>query len=89
MSIQKVKESYEDMGKNKSDFESMENISNTELNLKKLLWSIAPDIFGLEKVKETLLIELVGGSTIQMSDGVKIRGNINVGLIADPGIAKS
>lgn len=89
LSIQKVKESYEDIGKNKSDFESLENLSNSELNLKKLIRSIAPDIFGLEKVKETLLIQLVGGSTIQMSDGVKIRGNINVGLIGDPGIAKS
>lgn len=32
---------------------------------------------------------MVGGSTILMEDGVKIRGNINVGLIGDPGIAKS
>lgn len=59
------------------------------MNLNKLINSIAPDIFGLEKVKETLLIQLVGGSTIHMHDGVKIRGNINVGLIGDPGIAKS
>jgi DNA replicative helicase MCM subunit Mcm2 (Cdc46/Mcm family) len=32
---------------------------------------------------------MVGGSTIVMDDGVKIRGNINIGLIGDPGIAKS
>ncbi len=57
--------------------------------MKKLINSIAPDIFGLERVKQSLLIQLVGGSTILLNDGVKIRGNINVSLIGDPGIAKS
>lgn len=57
--------------------------------MKKLINSIAPDIFGLDRVKEVLLLQMVGGSTITMEDGIKIRGNINVGLIGDPGIAKS
>ncbi len=32
---------------------------------------------------------MVGGSNLKASDGVKIRGNINIGLIGDPGVAKS
>ena len=32
---------------------------------------------------------MVGGSNLKTPDGVKIRGNINIGLIGDPGVAKS
>jgi DNA replication licensing factor MCM7 len=41
------------------------------------------------EVKESLLLLMVGGVTKEMSDGMKIRGNINVLLMGDPGIAKS
>lgn len=32
---------------------------------------------------------MVGGSTIEMEDGMKIRGDMNMALIGDPGVAKS
>ena len=32
---------------------------------------------------------MIGGPTIHMSDGMRIRGDINVSLVGDPGIAKS
>lgn len=32
---------------------------------------------------------MVGGSTQEMADGMKIRGDINIALIGDPGVAKS
>lgn len=32
---------------------------------------------------------MVGGSTQVMPDGMRIRGDINVALIGDPGVAKS
>ena len=32
---------------------------------------------------------VVGGSSLQAGDGLKIRGDINVALIGDPGVAKS
>lgn len=51
--------------------------------------SIAPEIFGMEDVKKALLLLLVGGVTKEMSDGMKIRGNINTLLMGDPGVAKS
>jgi len=51
--------------------------------------SIAPEIFGLEDVKKCLLLQLVGGVTRQQGDGMKTRGDINVCLMGDPGVAKS
>lgn len=55
----------------------------------KLSKSIAPEIFGMTDVKRALLLQLVGGVTRKMSDGMLIRGDINICLVGDPGVAKS
>jgi DNA replication licensing factor MCM7 len=51
--------------------------------------SIAPEIFGMEDVKKALLLQLVGGVTQRQGDGMKTRGDINICLMGDPGVAKS
>ncbi|KAI9167012.1 DNA replication licensing factor mcm7 [Paramyrothecium foliicola] len=51
--------------------------------------SIAPEIFGHLDVKKALLLLLIGGVTKEMGDGMKIRGDINICLMGDPGVAKS
>lgn len=55
---------------------------------EKLAASIAPEIYGHEDVKKVLLLLLVGGVN-QSPKGMKIRGNINICLMGDPGVAKS
>lgn len=55
----------------------------------KLAKLIAPEIFGHVDVKKILLLLLVGGVTKEIGDGMKIRGDINVCLMGDPGVAKS
>merc|ERR1719271_8886 len=60
-----------------------------EETYERMAQSIAPEIFGHEDVKKALLLLLVGGATREMEDGMKIRGDINVCLMGDPGVAKS
>ncbi|KAI8056161.1 MCM-domain-containing protein [Syncephalis plumigaleata] len=55
----------------------------------KVAKSIAPEIYGHEDVKKALLLQLVSGVTKQVQDGMRIRGDINVCLMGDPGVAKS
>jgi len=55
----------------------------------KLAHSIAPEIYGHLDVKKALLLLLVGGVTKNMGDGMKIRGDLNICLMGDPGVAKS
>jgi len=61
---------------------------NEEDFYNKLSSSIAPEIYGHEDVKKALLLLLVGGVDRNPS-GMKIRGNINICLMGDPGVAKS
>ena len=55
----------------------------------KLAKSIAPEIYGHLDIKKILLLLLTGGVTKEIGDGLKIRGDINVCLMGDPGVAKS
>src|SRR3984957_534926 len=56
---------------------------------QKLIKSMAPGILGHEAVKEAILLLLVGGPQTFLPDGTKLRGDINVFVVGDPGVAKS
>lgn len=88
--------------KGKTKSEMNDDSKKSEEQLKKLLDdkgindiytqmanSIAPEIFGMEDVKKAILLQLVGGDTKTTKDGMKIRGDINILLMGDPGVAKS
>src|SRR5579885_849886 len=51
--------------------------------------SIAPSIHGLRSIKKALALQLFGGVSKLMPDGVRIRGDIHVCLVGDPGTAKT
>ncbi len=51
--------------------------------------SIAPSIFGMGKIKETLMLQLFGGVARLNPDGTRNRGDIHILLMGDPGVAKS
>ena len=68
--------------------ETKHSMAEEEL-FKKMAQSICPEIFGMEQVKEALLLLMIGGETKEMRDGMKIRGQINFLLMGDPGVAKS
>ncbi|KAJ3387894.1 minichromosome maintenance protein 5 [Entophlyctis sp. JEL0112] len=51
--------------------------------------SIAPQIFGNEDIKKAIACLLMGGSKKVLPDSVKLRGDVNVLLLGDPGTAKS
>ncbi|KAF2276569.1 DNA replication licensing factor mcm5 [Westerdykella ornata] len=50
---------------------------------------IAPSIFGSKDIKKAIACLLMGGSKKILPDGMKLRGDINVLLLGDPGTAKS
>ncbi|KXG49565.1 Mini-chromosome maintenance complex protein 5 [Penicillium griseofulvum] len=51
--------------------------------------SIAPSIYGNADIKKAIVCLLMGGSKKILPDGMKLRGDINVLMLGDPGTAKS
>ncbi|KAG1299361.1 hypothetical protein G6F66_000898 [Rhizopus arrhizus] len=51
--------------------------------------SLAPSIFGNEDIKKSIVCLLFGGSKKILPDGMRLRGDISVLLLGDPGTAKS
>jgi replicative DNA helicase Mcm len=55
----------------------------------RLVASFAPHVHGHDIIKESILLLIVGSTQKILQDGAKIRGDINVFLVGDPGTAKS
>ncbi|KAG8829817.1 minichromosome maintenance protein 5 [Serendipita sp. 399] len=51
--------------------------------------SVAPSIYGNDDIKKAVACLLMGGSRKMLPDGMRLRGDINVLLLGDPGTAKS
>ena len=55
----------------------------------QIVASIAPTIYGMDIEKEALGLQMFGGVAKVLPDGTRIRGDIHVLLVGDPGTAKS
>ena len=55
---------------------------------RRIVNSIAPSIFGMKHAKRSIALALFGGVP-KNADGHRIRSDINVLLLGDPGVAKS
>ena len=65
------------------------DIANDPKGYGKLVESMAPSIYGYEKIKEALLLQLMGGVRKVRRDKVVSRGDMHVLLVGDPGSGKS
>ncbi|MBW3001783.1 minichromosome maintenance protein MCM [Candidatus Woesearchaeota archaeon] len=89
-SVFAVEEDFSDIKINKKEKEAIEALVSDEKNLmKKLIGSIVPSIYGHEKIKEALLLQMVGGVRKVRDDGGITRGDIHILLVGDPGGGKS
>ncbi|MFH1391617.1 MAG: LAGLIDADG family homing endonuclease [Candidatus Diapherotrites archaeon] len=81
------------------EFEDVEIDSEEEKEIKELakrddvydllVQSIAPHIYGHETMKESIALQMFGGVKKTLPGDQKIRGNIHVLIVGDPGLAKS
>lgn len=51
--------------------------------------AIAPQVHGHSDVKKGLLLQLFSGVPKKTSDGIKLRGDLNICIVGDPATAKS
>ncbi len=71
------------------ELQKIEDIGRESNVMKLLADNIAPSIYGHDKIKEALVLQLAGGSRKVRPDGMVTRGDMHILLIGDPGSAKS
>ncbi|KIJ38417.1 hypothetical protein M422DRAFT_258780 [Sphaerobolus stellatus SS14] len=69
--------------------EEFREMARSEDFYERFAKSVAPSIFGTLDIKKAITCLLFGGSKKILPDGMRLRGDINVLLLGDPGTAKS
>lgn len=87
--ITQHKKSYNELHMESRTLRKIEQYQTSGQMYEYLSRSIAPEIYGHLDIKKALLLLLVGGVSKDMGDGMHIRGDINICLMGDPGVAKS
>mmetsp|Transcript_18958 Transcript_18958/g.15523 ORF Transcript_18958/g.15523 Transcript_18958/m.15523 type:complete len:90 (+) Transcript_18958:1328-1597(+) len=72
-----------------TELKKIKELSRDPLIIKRIIKSICPSIYGHENVKEALAVALFSGVHKVINGGQRLRGDINVLLMGDPGLGKS
>lgn len=89
-----IRTDIDQTAKGQAIFSEEEEQEFLELSRRPDLYSvmadcIAPSIYGNRDIKKAILCLLLGGSKKILPDGMRLRGDINVLMLGDPGTAKS
>ena len=79
----------EDIEPSADELIEIKELSIQEDIAEKIRDSIAPTIFGMNWEKRALTLQQFGGVNKQLPDGTRIRGDIHMLMMGDPGLAKS
>ncbi|WP_128478975.1 minichromosome maintenance protein MCM [Halorussus pelagicus] len=71
------------------DKKDIVELSQTDDIYERMVGSYAPRVYGYDQAKLAIILQLFSGVTKHLPDDSRIRGSIHVGLIGDPGTAKS
>ncbi|MUV57898.1 LAGLIDADG family homing endonuclease [Halogeometricum sp. CBA1124] len=82
-------EEFEDMDISEEDVAEIVELSNEPDIYEKMVGSVAPSIYGYEQEKLAMILQLFSGVTKHLPDGSRIRGDLHMLLIGDPGTGKS
>jgi replicative DNA helicase Mcm len=89
VSFERKKDDYDEIVITEADEERIIATSKDPALFPNMIASIAPTIFGMEPEKEGLALQLFGGVVKVLPDKTRIRGDIHIMLVGDPGTAKS
>ncbi|ELZ47450.1 XRE family transcriptional regulator [Halorubrum californiense DSM 19288] len=82
-------EEFEDMDITEADKRDIIELSERDDIYEAMVGSIAPAIYGYEEEKLAMILQLFSGVTKHLPDGSRIRGDLHMLLIGDPGTGKS
>ncbi|MFA6268277.1 MAG: minichromosome maintenance protein MCM [archaeon] len=88
-SLEETAKEFSDVDISKEEEYEIKKLAKNPEIYNILAQSIAPAIYGHDIVKQSISLQLFGGVTKHLPNDQKIRGNIHVLLIGDPGCGKS
>ncbi len=88
-SIEYVDKEFDELEISPEDEEEILALSQSPNIYELITSSIAPSIYGYNEIKEALAMQLFSGVAKYLPDGSRIRGDIHILFVGDPGIAKS
>lgn len=80
---------WEEVDISKEDENKIKELAADKEIYEKLSVSIAPSIYGMNEIKEAIILQLFGGVPHNLPDKTRIRGDIHILLLGDPAVAKS
>lgn len=89
VACEKETEQYEKVEILPEDEKRILELAKDPVIVRKIVQSIAPSIHGYEVVKEAIACLMFGGVGKETPDGMRIRGDVNILLVGDPGVGKS
>jgi replicative DNA helicase Mcm len=74
---------------NKEDEKRIKELAKDPKVYDMFVDSLAPSLYGLREIKESIILQMFGGVPRHLKDGTHVRGDIHVLLIGDPAAGKS
>ncbi len=87
--IENTVQEFEKLELTKEDEDAIRQLASDPKIKEKIVASIAPSIYGNERIKEAIALQLFGGVSKIRQDKMRTRGEIHVFLVGDPGSGKS
>lgn len=87
--VEPTQQEFEQLELSQEEIEEIKRMADETDIYQRIINSIAPSIFGHERIKEAIALQLFGGVKKTREDGVKSRGDLHILLIGEPGTGKS
>ena len=87
--IEPLEQEFEELHLTEEDEDEILQLSQDPDIYNKIIKSTAPSIKGYRDVKEAIALQLFGGSAKVLEDETRLRGDIHILIVGDPGIGKS
>ncbi|AMK14812.1 minichromosome maintenance protein MCM [Methanobrevibacter olleyae] len=87
--IEALEQEFEELQLSEEDEAKILELSKDPHIHDKIINSTAPSIKGYREVKEAIALQLFGGAVKELEDQTRLRGDIHILIVGDPGIGKS
>lgn len=87
--VEPRQQEFEQLELDEDEIDHIKEMGSDPEIFDRIIRSIAPSIYGHEKIKEAIALQLFGGVRKTREDGVKSRGDLHILLIGEPGTGKS